>query len=181
VIDLTAQVTAFPEISPIINLRAYAQETPQKPDPENEIYFFGYSARSVLKKPDGSNGPYPPDLGDIWIDVADNDQSAQPPEEPILKLANQSIEVKLWQRDYLESDFSDVAALITEFADDPNYNSGYGSGPVTGIEVNDVYAFKFDDYTYALIFIRRVDNGTESTSSKQSGIEFRSVYPILIF
>ncbi|MFC2131318.1 hypothetical protein ACFLSQ_07775 [Bacteroidota bacterium] len=179
-IDVNAQVTAFPDISPIINLRAYEQETIEKPVPENEVYLFGYASRSILKSADGSNGPYPPDLGDIWIDVNDNDQSAIPPQEPILKMVNTSIEVKKWKSNYPESKFSDVPALVTEFAGDPSYNIGYGPGPITGIAVNDVYSFKFDEMTYALIFIRRVDDGTEYTSSKQSGIEFRAVYPIYI-
>jgi hypothetical protein len=181
IIDVKAEVTAFPDISPIINLRAYAQETIQKPVPENEVYYFGYSSRTIIKKPDGSNGPYPPTLGDIWVDVNDNLPSANPPQEPILKLVKSSIEIKLWKRAYPESRFSDVATLVTEFSQDPAYNLGYGSGPITGISVGDVYAIKFDNLTYALMYIRRVDNGTENTSSKQSGIEFRAVYPIYIF
>jgi len=74
-----------------------------------------------------------------------------------------------------------VPTLVTEFTNDPAYSTGYGPGPITGISVNDVYAFKFSANTYALIFIRRVDNGSENTSSKQSGIEFRAVYPIYIY
>ncbi|MFH1051275.1 MAG: hypothetical protein V1779_10160 [bacterium] len=180
-IDLTAMVTAFPDISPIINLRAYDQRTTLKPNPENEVYYFGYGSRTIIKSPDGSNGPYPPSLGNIWIDVTDNQPSANPPQEPILKLVDNAIEIKLWQRNYPELKFSDVPTLVTEFAQDPMYNVGYGPGPITGIAVEDVYAIKFDDMTFALMFIRRVDNGTENTSSKQSGIEFRAIYPIYIY
>jgi len=180
-IDITAKVTAFPDISPIINLRAYDQRTTQKPNPENEVYYFGFGSRTIVKSPDGSNGPYPPTLGNIWIDVNDNLPTANPPQEPILKLIDNAIEIKLWQRNYPESKFSDVPVLVTEFAQDPAYNAGYGPGPITGIAVEDVYAIKFDDMTYALMYIRRVDNGTENTSSKQSGIEFRAIYPIYIY
>ncbi|ROL59910.1 hypothetical protein D9V86_10070, partial [Bacteroidetes/Chlorobi group bacterium ChocPot_Mid] len=149
--------------------------------PENEVYYFGYFSRTIIKKPDGSNGPYPPTLGHIWVDVNDNLPSANPPQEPYLKLVDNKIQIKLWKRAYPESRFSDVATLVTEFSQDPAYNLGYGSGPITGISVGDVYAIKFDEGIYALMYIRRVDNGTENTSSKQSGIEFRAVYPIYIF
>jgi hypothetical protein len=180
-IDIDALVTSIPNISPIINLRAYNQSTTQKPLPENEVYYFGYGSRSIIKSSDGSNGPYPPPLGDIWIDVNNNAQSANPPQEPILKLIHGGIQMKLWKSNYQESKFSDVANLMAEFSNDPTYSLGYGPGPLTGLSVNDVYAFKFNEMTYALIFIRRVDNGTEATSSKQSGIEFRAIYPIYIF
>ncbi len=180
-LDVAAVVTAFPDISPIINLRAYAQRTPFVPVPDNEIYFFGDGSRTILKSKDGKEGPYPPTKGDIWIDVADTSSSAAPPQEPILKLANPDLLVKLWKSNYLEADFSNVAKLVTEFAADPAYDSGYGPGPITGINVGDVYAFKFSESLYALIYIRRVDDGSENTSSKQSGVEFRAVYPIIVY
>jgi len=176
-----AIITTFPDITPVINLRAYNQSTPFKPTPENEVYYFGNFSRSILKNKDGSNGPYPPNQGHIWIDVNDNSQSATPPQEPILKLVDNSLSVKLWKTNVPENDFSDVAKMYKDFSLDPTYNIGYGPGPITNLQIQNVYAFKFNEYTYALIYIRRVDNGTEATSSKQSGIEFRAIYPILVY
>ncbi len=176
-----AIVTTYPDITPVINLRAYAQRTPQKPNPENEVYQFGTISRTILKNKDGSDGPYPPNSGHIWIDVNNNDQSATPPQEPILKLVDNSLSVKLWKTNVPESDFADVVKMFNDFSNDPAYNTGYGPGPITNIQIQNVYAFKFNEFEYGLIYIRRVDNGTEQTSSKQSGIEFRAIYPILIY
>ncbi len=181
VIKDTAIVTFVPDLSPIINLRAYAQRTPQQPIPENEVYYLGADSRTVLKEEDGTPVPPPPNLGDIWVDVRDTSVSAKPPQEPILKLVDNNLEVKRWRQNYMESDFVDVPNLVQEFQNDPTYNTGYGPGPITGIQVNEVYAFKFSENQYALIFIRRVDDGTENTSSKQSALEFRCVHPIFVY
>ena len=179
-IEDNAVVTTYPEISPIINLRAYNQRTPQKDEPENEVYIFGNDSRTINKGPGGTPGEFPPEFGDIYIDVNNNDPSAQPPQEPILKLVDNAIGMKVWRNNYTEADFTNVGVLINDFANDPNYSTGYSTNDITNINVQDVIAFKFSDNVYALIFIRRVDNGTENTSSRQSGIEFRSVYPIRI-
>lgn len=179
-IDDNAVVTVFPDISPIINLRAYNQRTPQKQIPENEVYSFGAQSRTINKGPNGENGEYPPLRGHIWIDVDNNDPAANPPQEPILNVTSSNIEMKLWQNGYSEDDFANVPQLVTEFSSDPNYDTGYSSDPIRGLNVGDVIAFRLGSGVYALVFIRRVDNGTENTSSRQSGIEFRSVYPIYI-
>ncbi len=178
-IEDIAVVSKYPDISPIINLRAYAQRTPQKSEPENEVYFFGALSRTILKTPDGQAGPYPPDKGDIWVDVLNNNPSANPPQEPILKSVNNTIGMKIWQRNYIEEDFSKVFNVYNQFMSDPNHSLGYSTAPLTGLQVGDVVAFKLNNFVYALIYIRRIDNGTENTSSKQSGIEFRSIFPIV--
>lgn len=178
-IEDIAIVSKYPDISPIINLRAYAQRTPRKSDPENEVYFFGALSRTILKRPDGSPGPYPPDRGDIWVDVLNNDPSANPPQEPILKSVGNLIGMKIWQRNYNEEDFAKVFSIYNQFISDPNHRTGYSNLPLTGLQVGDVVAFQLNPVVYALIYIRRIDNGTENTSSKQSGIEFRSIFPIV--
>lgn len=179
-LHITAVINALPDISPIINLRAFDQRTPLKQDPENEVYTFGSNARTILKEKDGSNAKYPPKSGDIWIDVANNNVNATPPQPPMLKVVNNNIQMKLWKSNYAESDFSSVTKVFNEFLNDPSNRTGYSSNTINNINVRDVYAFKIDGITFALIYIRRVDNGTEATSSKQSGIEFRSIYPIYI-
>ena len=171
-IDLNAVVTAVPNLSPIINLRAYDQKTPEKPIPEHEVYYFGYSSRTI-----NVSGEYPPMKGDIWIDVDNNDASASPPQEPILKLVQTSgiLGMKIWRRNVAENDFYDIPQLIADFRNDPNHATGYSNTPLRGIMVEDVIAFQLAPGIYTLIYIRRVDNGTEQTSSKQTGIEFRAI------
>ncbi len=178
-IEDIAVVSKYPDISPIINLRAYHQKTPRQSDPENEVYFFGALSRSIIKMSDGSPGPYPPDLGDIWVDVLNNDASANPPQEPILKSVNNLIGMKIWQRNYNEQDFSKVFNVYNQFISDPMHTQGYSNAPLTGLQVGDVVAFQINNFVYALIYIRRIDNGTENTSSKQTGMEFRSIFPIV--
>ena len=126
-LEANAVVTSFPDISPIINLRAYNQSTPQKPDPENEVYTFGDDARTINKGTDGSPGEYPPLNGQIYIDVDDNAATANPPQEPILTSVNNNVEMKLWRRAYAESDFTNVPQLVTQFLTDPNYETGYST------------------------------------------------------
>jgi hypothetical protein len=174
-IDVTAIVTSIPDISPIINLRAFAQSTAQKPDPEHEVYVFGESSRRIEITNNST-----PTIGNIWIDVEDNSEGAKPPQEPIIKLVNPTITMKLWRNNYPEADFTNVLDLIQEFESDGNHSTGYSTDPITGIAVGDVIAVQFGANVYALMYIRRVDNGTEQTSSKQSGIEFRAIYPIYI-
>ncbi len=178
-VEVNSVVTVYPDISPIINLRAYNQRTPQKPEAEHEVYYFGNDARSINPMPGGPDDP--PQFGDIWVDV--NDNTADPdqnPQEPILKLQNTAIGMKVWQTNYSENDFTNVANLVNDFSSDPSYNVGYSTNPITNINVGDVIAFQFSTHVYALIYVRRVDNGDENTSSRQSGIEFRSVYPIYV-
>ena len=102
------------------------------------------------------------------------------PQNPILVLRNTSIEMKRWRRSYPESAFTNVPQLISDFSSDPNYDTGYSTAPITNLQVGDVIAFKISARVYALVYIRRVDDGSENTSSHQSGIEFRVVYPIYI-
>ncbi len=179
-VNISSVVTIFPEISPIINLRAYSQRTPLKPEPEKEIYYLGDDARTINRGINGTWGEYPPVNGDIYIDVNDTLASAQPPQEPILKLIDPNIEMKLWRTQVPEADFSNVSAIVTEFSNDPGHSTGYSQNPITNLNVGDIIAFKINAFTYGLMYIRRVDNGTESTSSRQSGIEFRTIYPIYI-
>jgi hypothetical protein len=176
-LDINAIVTAVPNISPIIDLRAYNQKTPEKLVPEHEVYYFGYASRTI-----DLNGEYPPQKGDIWIDVDNNDVTANPPQEPILKLIQTSgiIGMKIWKTNYAENDFYNVPQLVADFKADPNHSTGYSNAPLRGISVGDVIAFQLAPGIYTLIYIRRVDNGTEQTSSKQSGIEFRAITGIYI-
>jgi hypothetical protein len=175
-VDIAAVVTSIPDVSPIINLRAYAQKTNEKPDPEHEVYFFGAGSRTII-----ITGEYPPMQGHIYIDV-DNNNFGAPPQEPILKLVPGSgvLGMKIWRRAYLEDDFYNVRQLIDQFQNDASHTTGYGA-ELTGLNVRDVIAFKLTENIYTLIYIRRVDNGTESTSSKQSGIEFRAVAGIFVY
>lgn len=179
-INISAVVTTFPSISPIINLRAYSQRTLLKPNPEKEIYYFGNDARTINQGIGGTFGEYPPINGHIYIDVNDTSSSANPPQAPLLKVINNNIQMKLWRPNVPESDFTNVSSIVTQFSNDPAYSTGYSTNPITNINVRDVIAFKFNSLTYALLYIRRVDNGTEATSSQQSGIEFRTIYPIYI-
>jgi len=178
IINVTSIVTAFPGISPIINLRAYNQKTTLKPDPENEVYLFGDGARTINKGAGGTPGEYPPLKGNIWVDVANNDATSTPPQEPILK-TNKNIGMKIWKNE-AEALFSDVGTTFQSFVNDANNKTGYSVNPLTGLKVGDVVAFQINNNLYALIYIRRIDNGTEATSSKQTGIEFRSIYPIIL-
>lgn len=179
-INATTVVTVFPDISPIINLRAYSQRTQLAPEPENEVYYFGRAARTIIKAPGNRPGPYPPPVGDIWIDVNDTLPSANPPQEPILKSVDGMLGMKIWRTNMLESDFTNVGNTYIAFANDPNYSTGYTPGPITGLSPGNVIAFQMSQNMYALIYIRSIYNGTENNTNMQSGIEFRSIYPIYI-
>ena len=168
-------------LSPIINLRAYSQRTRLAPEPENEIYYFGAGARDIIKGPGNTPGPYPPPLGDIWIDVTDTLPTANPPLEPILKSVDGILGMKVWRTGVPESQFTDVGSTYQQFLADPNNSSGYTPGPITGISPGDVIAFQITPNTYCLIYIRSVFNGTENNTNRQSGIEFRAVYPIYVY
>jgi hypothetical protein len=176
-LDIYSIVTAVPNLSPIINLRAYDQKTPQKPVAEHEVYFFGDGARTI-----DLTGGYPPQRGHIWVDVDDNSSTAVPPQEPILRLVSNSgiTGMKIWRRGFPENDFYNVVQLIADFQNDPTHSVGYINSELRGIQVGDVIAFQLGPDTYTLIYIRRVDNGTEQTSSKQSGIEFRAISGIYV-
>lgn len=175
-INVTAVINTLPDISPIINLRAYAQLTPLKQIPENEVYSFGDNARTILYN--GAPASYPPIKGHIWIDVVNNNNGV-PPQAPILKTIN-GLGMKVWKKGYLESDFSNVVKIFNEFSLDPNNKSGYSTSDINNLQVGDVIAYAVNPPIYALIYIRRIDNGTEQTSSKQSGIEFRAIYKIIL-
>ena len=176
-LDLYSIVTAVPDLSPIVNLRAYNQRTPQKPTPEHEVYFFGNASRTI-----NNTGEYPPLKGNIWVDVDDNNSTAVPPQEPILKIVpNSGIQgMKVWRTGFPENNFYNVVQLIADFQNDPAHSAGYTNMELRGIQVGDVIAFKLGPDTYTLIYIRRIDNGTEQTSSKQSGIEFRAISGIYV-
>lgn len=176
-LDIYSIVTAVPNLSPIINLRAYDQKTPQKPVAEHEVYYFGDAARTI-----NLTGEYPPLKGHIWVDVDDNNTTATPPQEPVLKLVPNSgiIGMKIWRRGFPENSFYDVVQLISDFQNDPAHSAGYINIELRGIQVGDVIAFQLAPDIYTLIYIRRVDNGTEQTSSKQSGIEFRAISGIYV-
>lgn len=177
VINDYAVVTVYPEISPIINLRAYNQKTSLKPEPENEVYSFGDNARTINKGAGNTPGEFPPLKGNIWLNVDNNDVSANPPQEPILN-SNFGIGMKVWTN-IPEAQFSNIARTYNDFVAS-NYSSGYSTAPLRNLKVGDVIAFQIGPKLYSLVYIRRIDNGTEATSSKQTGIEFRSMYPILI-
>jgi hypothetical protein len=177
-IEDNAVVTTYPDLSPIINLRAYSQRTPQKPLPEKEVYTFGNDSRTINKNQDGTGGEYPPLKGDIYVDVPDTNASANPPQEPIIKMVDPSITWTVWKQNYPESQFDNVVELFNLFRSELPGITNWQTGPITNISVGDVIAFKLGSNVYALIYIRRIDNGTENTSSKQSGIEFRSIYPV---
>jgi hypothetical protein len=179
-INATTVVTVFPDISPIINLRAYSQRTRLAPEPENEVYYFGEDARTILKGRGNTPGPYPPPRGHIWIDVDDTLASATPPQEPILKSVSSTLGIKIWKINMLESDFTNVGTTYLAFVGDPNYSTGYSTAPLTGLTPGNVIAFQINPYMYALIYIRSVYDGTENNTNLQSGIEFRSIYPIYI-
>lgn len=179
-INATTVVTVFPDISPIINLRAYSQRTSLAPEPENEVYYFGNDARTILKGRGNTPGAYPPHKGHIWIDVEDTLASATPPQEPILKSVSGTLGMKIWKTNMLESDFTNVGSTYLAFVSDPNYSTGYTAGPLTGLTPGNVIAFQINQYMYALIYIRSVYDGTENNTNLQSGIEFRAIYPIYI-
>lgn len=179
-INASTVVTVFPDISPIINLRAYSQRTRLAPEPENEVYYFGNDARTIIKSPGNRPGPNPPPRGHIWIDVNDTLPTANPPQEPILKSVSGMLGMKIWRTSMLESDFTNVGNTYMTFVNDPNYSIGYTPGPLTGLAPGNVIAFQINQYMYALIYIRSIYNGTENNTNLQSGIEFRSIYPIYI-
>ena len=161
-------------------MRAYSQRTRLAPEPENEVYYFGHDARTIIKSPGNRPGPYPPPRGHIWIDVDDTLPNANPPQEPILKSVSGTLGMKIWRTNMLESDFTNVGNTYMAFVSDPNYSTGYTPGPLTGLAPGNVIAFQMNQYMYALIYIRSIYNGTENNTNMQSGIEFRSIYPIYI-
>lgn len=182
VVRVVAVLTPYPPISPIINLRAYSQRTPFKPSPEDEVYTFGDAARVSLRTVEG-DGPYPPDKGDIYINVTDTTVSGVPPLPPMLYLRNtRFVGMKKWKTGYLESDFDNVPATVIQFFATPGYNIGYTAGPLSPIATRDVIAFQYNSGgmdTYALMYVRAVLDGTENNSNKQSAIEFRAIYPVV--
>lgn len=181
-IRVTAVLTPYPDLSPIINLRAYSQRTPFKSTPENEVYTFGNDARTSLRTQQG-DGPFPPNVGDIYINVSDTTPAGVPPLPPILYLDPTRFSgMKLWRSGYLESDFDNVVLTVTQFFGTAGYNTGYSTTPITPLASRDVYAFQYiggAEETYALMYIREVKNGTENNSNKQSAIEFRAIYPLV--
>ncbi len=179
-INATTVVTVFPDISPIINLRAYSQRTRLAPEPENEVYYFGANARTILKGRGNTPGAYPPQKGQIWIDVIDTLPTATPPQQPILKSISGTLGMKIWRTSMLESDFTNVGATYMAFVSDPSYSTGYTAGPLTNLAPGNVVAFKINRYMYSLVYIRSIYNGTENNTNLQSGIEFRAIYPIYI-
>jgi hypothetical protein len=172
-----AVLTPCPGITKIINLRAYNQRTSQKPEPENEVFRFGDQDAIVNKGTGGTPGVYPPDIGDIFIDVADNNATATPPQQPILRLRpGSAIQMGLWKRAYPEARFA--CGTATEFCPEEN-NPSYGSADITGIQPGDVYAFRVGTNLYGLLFVRAVFNGTENNTNRQTALEFRVLYPVV--
>jgi hypothetical protein len=173
---IPAVLTPCPGITKIINLRAYNQQTPQKPQPENEVFSFGDLDARVNKGAGGAPGVFPPDVGDIYVDVVDNRPTAVPPQAPILKLtAGSGFEVGLWKRGYRESDFD--CGTATEFCPDENVPN-YSTNDVTGILPGDVYAFRLSNNVYGLLFVRAVFDGTENNTNHQTALEFRVLFPV---
>ncbi|MCX6155777.1 MAG: hypothetical protein NT007_16640 [Candidatus Kapabacteria bacterium] len=183
-INATAVISSLPSLSPIINLRAYNQITFLKPVAETEVYSFGNDARTILYAPGGGPAANPPVLGDIYISAKDNIPKPGITCEDTLKSVNNSVKMKVWSNwnpaVNSEADFTDVSKVMTLVNADANFKTGYTTNPVfkPNLAIGNVIAFQLNSFTYALMFIRRVDVGTEPSSSQQSGIEFRTIYPI---
>jgi hypothetical protein len=178
---LSARVSVVPDISPILNLRAYRQRTRLKPQEENEVYTFGEQSRRILRSANGSAGVFPPLAGDIYADVANNDSSANAPQAPTLNIVPGGAVARvsaaaLWREVYAEQDFDNVAQTFRAYRiAPPTMFATMSIRPVPG----QVYAFRFGTGSVALLYVRRVDNGTERNTNGQSGVEFRAIYPII--
>lgn len=181
-IHVTVVLTPYPDLSPIINLRAYSQRTPEMALPEDEVFTFGTGGRISLRTLQG-DGPYPPTQGDIYINVSDTTPAGVPPLPPILYLRTDRFTgMKLWKTGFLEADFDIVAQTVQQFFATPGYDIGYLPTPISPLTPGEVYAFQYlngGSATYALMYIRAVQNGTENNTNKQSAIEFRSIYPVV--
>jgi len=175
---LSARVSNVPDISPILNLRAYRQRTRLKPQEENEVYIFGEQSRRILRLPNGLPGLFPPPLGDVYVDVTNNDSSARPPQTPTLHPvpSGRVSGIALWRENYAEQDFDNVTQTFRAYLVSPvaAFSTG-GVRPLPG----QVYAFRLGVGSVALLYVRRVDNGTETNTNGQSGVEFRAIYPIV--
>ncbi|MBI5323841.1 MAG: hypothetical protein HZB41_00920 [Ignavibacteriae bacterium] len=88
--------------------------------------------------------------------------------------------MKIWKQGFPENSFYNIVQLIADFQNDAAHSTGYSNNELRGLQVGDVIAFQLAPDIYTLIYIRRIDNGTEQTSSKQSGIEFRAISGIYV-
>ncbi|MCS6807559.1 MAG: hypothetical protein RML40_02600 [Bacteroidota bacterium] len=178
-LQVRARVSTIPDISPIINLRAYRQRTRLKPQEENEVYIFGEQSRRILRVPGSTSGIFPPPQGDIFVDVMNNDSSAVPPQLPTLNIVPRSrvTGVALWRASYPEQDFDNVAQTFRLYMSAPL--GSFSMLPVNP-QPGQVYAFRIGLGSVALLYVRRVDNGTEMNTNGQSGVEFRAIYPVLL-
>jgi len=177
-VTLRARVSNVPDISPILNLRAYRQRTRLKPQEENEVYVFGEQSRRILRLPGGSPGFFPPPSGDMYVDVLNNDSSATPPQPPTIHLvpSSRTNGIALWRANYAEQDFDNVHQTFRAYLASPVVSFG-----TTSIrqQMGQVYAFRMTGGNVALLYVRRVDNGTETNTNGQSGVEFRAIYPVV--
>ncbi len=177
-VTLRARVSNVPDISPILNLRAYRQRTRLKPQEENEVYVFGEQSRRILRLSSGLPGFFPPPSGDIYVDVLNNDSSALPPQPPTIHVvpSSRTSGIALWRTTYAEQDFDNVNQTFRTYLASPAL-----SFTATSIrpQIGQVYAFRMTGGNVALLYVRRVDNGTETNTNGQSGVEFRAIYPIV--
>jgi len=144
------------------------------------------------------DGNYPPDQGDFYIDVDDNNPvTPLTKKEPYIKLANKTDNVmncmKLW-RTMTETEFNNVNYVITTLANDyqatPNlFDTGCNSVGVGGdsnpIHTKDVYLFwslsKGENGVpcyVGLLWVAAKKYGIEDDEYHLSDITFEIIYPI---
>jgi hypothetical protein len=131
-LKISAVLTTVPRISGYLNISAYYQKSDKSSEPQYQVCWFeGISGDvvseyvSTLKNPNTGIGPWPPDKGDFYIDVADNSAGITTPREPILKLTNIAMSsgtfncVKFW-RTMSNDAFNNTKAVITQLSNDFN-------------------------------------------------------------
>jgi hypothetical protein len=172
---ILAHMVPCPNVSEPVTLQAYLQRTRKTNIPLYRVYRFGDDNATTVNPLPGS---YPPDQGDIYIDVKDITATAVLPQEPILKIRQGSgIRMALWRSNMPIDMFKDPCNTQFTFCGERN-KPAYSTADITGIRPEDVYAVDFGGGVYALVYIHSVFNGTEATSDAQSQIQFFVMYPV---
>ena len=217
-ITVRALVGTFIRISNVITLYAYGQNTPKLPDPPVrkvcQIDCCGPNDPDVghlinLLDQTTKIFPNPPDEGDFFVEVAQNDYTkVPPPQDPMLfRVPGSTFEkLVLYKTNYLERNFADVKTIINELQATLLANNAYFTQPslpwnlpvLAGTSVRpkpgEVYImFTQGSWTStstgdiipcdaALIYIRKIFLGNEPNSfNDQSGIEYEVIYPVILY
>ncbi len=152
--------------------------------------------------------PYPPDQFDFFVDVTDTARAFPPlpSKPPMLFRTGVTTFTKILRvrAGYPEQSFERIIPIVSDLQNDLLANGSYflqpslqwtfPGTPVTNLypQPGDVYVIFQDDYwtstrgarvpcRAALMYVRRVDNGQQNDTNHQSGVEFRLIYPIVLY